>query len=257
MVVEMAELTIDELAQRTGMSARNIRAHQSRGLLAPPTLRGRTGYYNEEHIARVELIQQLQADGFSLELIRKLLAMAGGSTDEVLRFTRALRQPFGDEEPQVVEQRELQRRFDSTAPEPLRRVLELGLLRSLGDGEFEEVTPQAWRGAEVFAELGVAVEEIVEVAAEVRGHIDAVATSFLRLFVDHVWRPFEDAGRPEEGLERVLEAMERLRPLASATVQSLFQLAMGEAAEKRLGSELERFERRRGELDSTARRAAG
>jgi DNA-binding transcriptional MerR regulator len=243
MIAEREDLTIDELAQRTGMSARNIRAHQSRGLLAPPTLRGRTGYYNGEHIARVELIQRLQTDGFSLELIRKLLAMAGGSTDEVLRFTDALRQPFGDEEPQVVDQRDLQHRFSSTAGEPLRRVLELGLLRPLGDGQFEEVTPQAWRGAEVFAELGVAVEEIVEVATEVRGHIDEVAASFLRLFVDHVWRPFEDAGQPDEGLERVLDAMERLRPLASTTVQSLFQLAMGEAAEKRLGSELERLQR--------------
>jgi DNA-binding transcriptional MerR regulator len=257
MIVEMADLTIDELAQRTGMSARNIRAHQSRGLLEPPTLRGRTGYYNQEHIARVELIQQLQADGFSLELIRKLLAMAGGSTEEVLRFTHALRQPFGDEEPQIVQQSELQRRFASTAAEPLRRVLELGLLRPLNDGEFEEVTPQAWRGAEVFADLGVAVDEIVEVAAEVRGHIDAVATTFLRLFVDHVWGPFEDAGRPEEGLERVLDAMERLRPLASATVQSLFQLAMGEAAEKRLGSELARLERTRTAKDGAVPQAAG
>jgi DNA-binding transcriptional MerR regulator len=203
---ETAELTIDQLARRTGMSARNIRAHQSRGLLAPPMLRGRTGYYNGDHAARVELIQELQSDGFSLELIRKLVAMAGGSSAGVLRFARALR-PFGDERPQVVE--------------------------------------QAWRGAEVFAELGVPVEEIVEVAAESRGHIDAVAAEFLRLFIDRVWRPFEEAGHPDEGLERVLEALERLRPLASATVQSLFQMSMGEAAERVLGSELQRLERER------------
>lgn len=252
MSTDETTLTIDELAQRTGMSARNIRAHQSRGLLAPPTLRGRTGYYSDAHIARVELIQELQADGFSLELIRKLLAMAGGSTEAVLRFTHALHQPFGDERPQVVEQFDLQERFSSTSRVPLARVLELGLLRPLGDGQFEEVTPQAWRGAEVFAELGVAVEEIVEVAAEARAHIDAVATSFLRLFVDHVWRPFEDAGQPEEGLEPVLQALERLRPLASATVQSLFQMSMGEAAEKRLGSELERLERQRREHSASA-----
>jgi DNA-binding transcriptional MerR regulator len=252
MSVDGTALTIDELAQRTGMSARNIRAHQSRGLLAPPTLHGRTGYYSDAHIARVELIQELQADGFSLELIRKLVAMAGGSTEAVLRFTHALHQPFGDEEPQVVEQVDLQERFSSMSRAPLARVLELGLLRPLGDGQFEEVTPQAWRGAEVFAELGVAVEEIVEVAAEARAHIDAIATSFLRLFVDHVWRPFEDAGQPEEGLEPVLQALERLRPLASATVQSLFQMSMGEAAEQRLGSELERLERQRREHSASA-----
>ena len=36
MVDATAELTIDELARETGMTVRNIRAHQSRGLLPPP-----------------------------------------------------------------------------------------------------------------------------------------------------------------------------------------------------------------------------
>ncbi|HWE34275.1 MAG TPA: MerR family transcriptional regulator [Solirubrobacteraceae bacterium] len=245
MLAERADLTIDELARLTGMSARNIRAHQSRGLLAPPTLRGRTGYYSAEHVDRVQLIQELQSTGFSLDLIGRLLTMTDDSTEEVRRFTSALRRPFGDERPQVVAQSDLQQRFSSTAREPLERVLELGFLRALGDGRFEEVTPQAWRGAEVFAELGVPVEEIVAVAADARGHIDAIAAAFMTLFVEHVWKPFEVAGRSEEGLERVFEAIERLRPLASATVQSLFQLAMGEAAEKRLRSELARLEQQR------------
>src|SRR4051794_34695752 len=52
-----ADLTIDELAQRTGMTVRNIRAHQSRGLLPPPEVRGRTGFYGPDHVARIELIQ--------------------------------------------------------------------------------------------------------------------------------------------------------------------------------------------------------
>ena len=34
-----AEMTIDELARESGMTARNIRAHQSRGLLPPPAAR--------------------------------------------------------------------------------------------------------------------------------------------------------------------------------------------------------------------------
>ena len=35
------EMTIRELAERTGMTVRNIRAHQTRGLLPPPVVRGR------------------------------------------------------------------------------------------------------------------------------------------------------------------------------------------------------------------------
>src|SRR5918998_2365396 len=101
------ELTIDELGRRIGMTVRNIRAHQSRGLLPPPEVRGRTGYYGPDHVARLELIQELQAEGMPLELIRRLLDSAGGSSREVLRFKQALAQPFGDEEPTTMEVAEL------------------------------------------------------------------------------------------------------------------------------------------------------
>jgi DNA-binding transcriptional MerR regulator len=242
---EEAELTIDQLALRTGMSARNIRAHQSRGLLAPPTLRGRTGYYNEEHVARIELIRELQADGYSLDLIQRILRTAGGSTEGVRRFTRALHQPFGDERPSVIELSELQRRFRSQAREPLERAQEIGLLRAMGDGRYEEVTPQALRGGEVFVDLGVPVEVIAETAAEVRKHTDAIAVAFIRLFIDNVWQPFEVAGRPAEGMDQILDAIERLRPLATGVVMSLFQLSMGEAAEKGVAPEVRRLEAQR------------
>src|SRR6185503_5854347 len=92
-----APLTIDELARETGMTVRNLRAHQSRGLLPPPDVRGRTGYYGPEHVDRVELIKELQADGFNLEAIRRLIEQAGGSTTEVLSFTRAVRDAFEPE----------------------------------------------------------------------------------------------------------------------------------------------------------------
>ena len=39
------QLTIEQLAGESGMSVRNIRAHQARGLLAPPEVRMRVGYY--------------------------------------------------------------------------------------------------------------------------------------------------------------------------------------------------------------------
>ena len=69
-------ITIGELADRTGMSVRNIRAHQSRGLLAPPRVQGRTGYYDQGHVDRIELIRELQEEGFNLEAIRRIIADA-------------------------------------------------------------------------------------------------------------------------------------------------------------------------------------
>src|SRR5260221_2261154 len=92
------EMTIRQLAERTGMTVRNIRAHQTRGLLPPPTVRGRTGYYGEEHVARIELTREMQADGLNLEAIRRVLDSGDGSASAIFDFTPALRAPFEDED---------------------------------------------------------------------------------------------------------------------------------------------------------------
>src|SRR4051812_14731129 len=150
-----SELTIDQLAQRTGMTVRNLRAHQSRGLLPPPEVRGRTGYYGAEHIARVELIRELQTEGFNLEAIRKLLEGAGGSSGEVLRFTRAVREPFEDESSEIVTVEELAEQFGAANPDLLERAEKLGLLRPLGDGRYEQLSPRLARAGVELLSLGV------------------------------------------------------------------------------------------------------
>jgi DNA-binding transcriptional MerR regulator len=130
-----ASMTIDELAHRTGMTVRNIRAHQSRGLVPPPEVMGRTGYYGEDHVGRIELIQELQADGFNLESIRKLLEGAGGSSAEVLNFSRTLRAPFEDEQSEILTEAEFAERWGGPLDARLMaRTEKLGLVRDLGDG---------------------------------------------------------------------------------------------------------------------------
>ncbi|HET9186211.1 MAG TPA: helix-turn-helix domain-containing protein, partial [Solirubrobacterales bacterium] len=85
------KMTIGELARRTGMTIRNIRAHQTRGLLPPPEVQGRTGYYNEDHVARIELTREMQAEGLNLEAIRRVLESSEGSSREMVDFARAVR----------------------------------------------------------------------------------------------------------------------------------------------------------------------
>src|SRR3954453_14941069 len=101
------EMTIRQLAERTGMTVRNIRAHQTRGLLPPPVVRGRTGYYGEEHVRRIEITREMQADGLNLEAIRRVFDAGDGSPGEIVDFTRALRMPFEDEAPEIYEAAEL------------------------------------------------------------------------------------------------------------------------------------------------------
>ncbi len=76
---------IDELARVVGVTARNLRAYQSLGLLAAPRLAGRVGLYGAEHLDRIRAIQRLQSRGFSLAGIKELFdAHARGQTLEAV-----------------------------------------------------------------------------------------------------------------------------------------------------------------------------
>jgi DNA-binding transcriptional MerR regulator len=224
------------------MTVRNVRAHQSRGLLPPPAVRGRTGYYGPEHVARIELIREMQDDGFSLELIGRLLTSAG-SSEAAMRFVRAMRAPYGEEDPQVVTAEELTRRWGTEDPKLLNRALDLGIMRRLGNGRYEEVSPRLARVSAELAELGVSARQALEVAGSLRRHSDSVARAYMKLFIEAVWKPFEAEGRPEERWQEVSEALERLRPLALESLVAVFSLAMDDATERTFGRQLERLPR--------------
>jgi len=236
-----ASMTIDELARRTGMTVRNIRAHQSRGLVPPPEVRGRTGYYGDEHVSRIELIKELQADGFNLESIRKLLEGAGGSSSEVLNFSRTLRAPFEDEQSEIISAQELAERWGGALDDRLMaRAEKLGMFRDLGDGQYEVLSPRLQRAGMQLAELGVPPDVALDVAAQVRTSARRVARVFIELFMESVWKPFNEAGRPEEEWPKVREALERLRPLASEALLAIFQQVMSETVEEVTGREIQR-----------------
>ena len=237
-------LTIDEVARRVGMTARNVRAHQSRGLVPPPRLEGRIGYYGPEHVARLEQIRDLQRQGFNLEAIKRLLT-AGDSPDQALDFVRALVVPFGDERPYVADAPALIERWgEQLTPELARRIQALGFVRQLDDGRFEIRSRRLERAAAELAELGVPFEVAVETTATLRRHSEAVAAAFVNLFLEHVWRPFESRGEPREEWPRVREALDRLRPLAGESLLAVFGIVMTEAVERAFERELERLDER-------------
>jgi DNA-binding transcriptional MerR regulator len=236
------ELTIEQLAGRTGMTVRNIRAHQSRGLLPAPTIRGRTGFYGDEHVTRLRLIAEMQADGFNLKAIDRLLAGAGaGAAEELLGFKRALTTPFEHEIPEFLDEADIAARFGDDDDGKLRsKAIKLGLLTPIGEGRYEVPSPTLLGAGEELARLGVAPEATIRVLEQLSRSSEGVAEAFVKLFLEQLWRPFEAAGRPEERLPAVREALERLRPLASEALLAVFERKMTLAVEQAFGRELER-----------------
>jgi DNA-binding transcriptional MerR regulator len=235
------ELTIDELARETGMTVRNIRAHQSRGLLPPPEVRARTGYYGPEHATRLRLIQDLQAEGFNLKAIERLIDASNGASEEVLAFGRQVLSAFAEEEPELTTAAELAERLGSADDRAIRRAVKLELIRPLGDGRYEVPSPTLLRAGEELAAMGVPPMHALAVAEQVQRSTRAIAEAFVRLFVEDVaGGELDPAKRTPQEWAQLSEALARLRPLASEAVRAAFQQTMTAAVEARLQKTLKR-----------------
>src|SRR3954470_19732009 len=143
-----ANLTVEQLAYETGMSVRNIRNHQSRGLLPPPEVRARIGYYGPDHVARLRLIQEMQAEGFKLSAIQRLIGEHGVAADRFVGLRQAISAPFESETPEVLSREELAERFATEDDKLLAKALRLGLLIPLDGERFEAPSPALLRAAE-------------------------------------------------------------------------------------------------------------
>jgi DNA-binding transcriptional MerR regulator len=238
------QLTVEQLAARTGMSVRNIRNHQSRGLLPPPQVRSRVGYYGEEHVQRLRLIQEMQAQGFKLTAIKRLIGEHGPSTEQFLGLKRAVTAPLETESPEVLSADELAERFGRASERDMAKAQKLGLLVPIGDGLFEAPSPMLLRAAEEVLARGVPLAAALSVFEKVKRNCETTSRTFVHLFLEEVWKPFNGAGQPGDRWPEITEAIERLRPLASEVVLAAFKQTMEDEVEKAFGKALAEQARR-------------
>lgn len=226
-------LTIEELAAATGLTVRNIREHQTRGLLPPPVLQGRKGSYDARHVARLRFVQQLQREGLNLQAIHWLLERAPAeAADEVMRFEQALFAPWGNDPSVQWSTDTMAARLGPVDPDRLRRAIDLGVIRPAGPDTWEILSSRLVdAGADLYA-MGIPLDAALDVVEELRDHTGAVARAFVKLFVTHVWEPFDQQGHPADQWERVARALERLRPIATQALLAVFHQSMETTVEQ-------------------------
>jgi DNA-binding transcriptional MerR regulator len=229
------QLTIAELAARTGISVRTIRFYAGMGLISPPTVRGRLGLYDERHIARLELVRDLQKLGFTLAAIEGYLARIPlERSPEDLALHRALLAPWLPEQPETVDRAELDARAGRTLDDAeLARLTTLGVIRRDGardDAQTWTLTSSDMLGyglslldAELDFEVQLASQQIIE------RHTSALATELVALFHNTVLREYRERGRPPELRAALIALLERLKPITMDGVVTNFQLAVNRA----------------------------
>ena len=232
-------LTIDQLAERTGISVRTIRFYAGRGLLPAAQLRGRTGLYGPDHVARLELVSELSALGFTLAAIEAHLQRlpADAGADE-LALHRALLTPWV---PEQVE--ELDGRRAGAPPgralaaaEDLDALEGLGVITRLDDGVVRLRGPAMLGQGLDGPRLRPARRDLARARTRIiERHTTALAEDLMAMFQDEVLQPYRDRGRPADERTRLAAALAQLKPITVRGVVTAFGRAVNRAIRERVG----------------------
>jgi DNA-binding transcriptional MerR regulator len=218
------ELTLDELARRSGMTGRNIRQWQTYGLLPPPERRGRVGIYTDDHLARINRIKELRAQGFPLDLIRRVLETPAADVEADVRHLAAgALAPFAGGERTRLSREELEAKLGDDVVGPLQ---DADLVEPAGDGYLVDGAVLAL--LEAAAEGGVRPAVLATTLAKAQDHQRAIAALLLDTLRDELWKPFLDAGMPTGKWRELADTIDRLRDLGTSAHSYLFQRALDE-----------------------------
>jgi DNA-binding transcriptional MerR regulator len=228
-------LRVEDLARRAEVSVDTIRFYQKRHLLPPPEREGRIAWYGPPHVERLGRIRDLQRRGFSLAVIRRLLAGELDATDEPLAAAVAAAEGAGPTEFLTLD--ELADR--SGVPGALiEAVANEGLLiPRLHEGE-----PRYTAGdADVVAaglrllEAGMPMDGLLALA---RRHHDATritAEEAVAMFDNYVRTPLRDSDLPaEERAEQLVDAFRVLLPSVTTLVAHHFRRILLQVAQEHL-----------------------
>ena len=230
-------LTIDQLGARTGITVRTIRFYAGRGLLPPPTLRGRTGLYGPDHLARLELVSELTALGFTLAAIEghlERLPDTAGATE--LALQRALLTPWVPEQIEELDRTDLDRRAGRPLGDDDVDALEgLGVVTRIDGCRIRLHGSGTLGGGLAVLDSGLPMDVWRRAHALIEQHTTALAEDLMKMFQDEVLQPYRDRGRPADERTRLAEAFSQLKPITVRGVVTAFGRAVNRTIRERIG----------------------
>ncbi len=236
------EYIIDDLSRESGVTVRNIRAYQDKGILPPPLIRGRTGIYSNKHLSRLHTIVNLLQRGYTANSIRELLdgIDQGVGIQELMGIESAVTSPWSNETPQTISLVKLANMFGGAlTPEAIKKAVELQLFQIEGSN-VRVASMSTIKAACELTKLGIPLMEMLTIISMTRKNVERVANEMVGLVANHVLEPYEsNALPPKEELPRIAELIWRLRPLAEVAVKAELARAMEKSATQILADKLE------------------
>jgi DNA-binding transcriptional MerR regulator len=224
---ETSELmTLEQLTDRVGVSVRNIRFYTTKGLVPPPIRRGRSGYYAQEHVVRLELVRELQAHGFTLSAIERYLArIPADATPETIALHRTLLAPWMAELPETLTRRELVRRAGrSLSDDDLDTLNALGIVFPTKQGKYQVASAHLSVGVALL-DLGMPLEAALAAQDIFTAHGRQIADELTELFRTKVWPAYKEGG---VGPDELRGLVEKFKPVSVAALVTAYESAVNE-----------------------------
>lgn len=230
-------MRLDDLAREAGVATTTVRLYQNRGLLPGPRLVGRTGYYDEAHLARLALVGRLQEQGFSLAGIARLLETwkEGRDLDDLVGVEHELESLLSRHEV-VLDAADLLARFPagSMTPDLVQRAGSMGLVEATADGRFRVLDQRFLDTGANLVGMGVPIDVVLDEWAHLVTTTDGIVERFLAVFEDHVmpddWRHDLTGARAAE----LGRALAQLRQAARQVLVAALDDSIARAGASRL-----------------------
>jgi DNA-binding transcriptional MerR regulator len=207
------EMSLDDLAGRSGVSPRTIRFYQSAGVLPKPRKDGRDARYNTEHLDRLRLIALLQERGLKLEAVRSVLERGSRgprSASDWLGVDAALRNPWVEDRPARLSLTDVHELLGTRPHRLVGELVDAGLLERASDGSFVIPSPALVDLSLRLLDAGVSIDVANRAARVLRRRLAKAADDLVELFESETGRSFAGRGTPRE----IAAALDALRPIA-------------------------------------------
>jgi DNA-binding transcriptional MerR regulator len=221
-------LTVDELAERAGLTVRTVRFYSSRGLLPPPAIGPRrVGLYGPEHLSRLALVQELRHRGMTLAAVERYLRQLPDDIGEHdLAIHRALVASWLPEDVAELDREKLEDRAGRPLGDgDVERLAAMGVLERTADPDTFRVDAGTLHMGVRLLDAPVPVEAVLAAREVMLAHSRAAASEIGRIFRREVWEPHREG---PGGAAQVRALSRQMQPLVVQALVTAFQRALAE-----------------------------
>jgi DNA-binding transcriptional MerR regulator len=227
-------MRIAEFAERSGLTVRTIRFYHQLGILPRPELRGRVGWYGQQHLDRLAFIGRLQDRGYSLAAIADMvdnqiptILLADGNQGDPATAD------WDNGDTSHVSLAQLEAMVPAVAAEPtfVDAMVDAGLLVPRGAGDFEVGQPALLRAGISLVARGVPLPVALGELSRLREELGAIADRFAGIVQRDMLPP---GTPPSAAAEAAVDLLEHVWPAVLVAVGRVLTDAMQHAVLDRL-----------------------